>query len=62
MLYEVITDDAVGRIDVVLFPRCFDEYAHLLRSTGPFLIYGKVVREYEVLNVVAERVTLIRKE
>lgn len=55
-------DDAVGRIDVVLFPRCFDEYAHLLRSTGPFLIYGKVVREYEVLNVVAERVTLIRKE
>ncbi|MBE0644067.1 MAG: DNA polymerase III subunit alpha [Bacteroidetes bacterium] len=55
-------DDAVGRIDVVLFPRCFDEYAHLLRSTGPFLIYGKVVKEYEVLNIVAEHVTLIRKE
>jgi DNA polymerase-3 subunit alpha len=55
-------DDSVGRIDVVLFPRCFDEYAHLLRSTGPFLIYGKVVKEYEVLNIVAERVDLIRKE
>ncbi|MFZ1731420.1 MAG: DNA polymerase III subunit alpha [Bacteroidota bacterium] len=55
-------DDAVGRIDVVLFPRCFDEYAHLLRSTGPFIIYGKVVKEYEVLNVVAERVDLLRKE
>lgn len=55
-------DDAVGRIDVVLFPRCFDEYAHLLRGTGPFVIYGKVVKEYEVLNLVAERITLIRKE
>ncbi|MDX9759812.1 MAG: DNA polymerase III subunit alpha, partial [Bacteroidota bacterium] len=53
-------DDAVGRIDIVLFPRCFDEYAHLLRGTGPFVIYGKVVKEYEVLNLVAERVTLIR--
>ncbi|MBR9974993.1 MAG: DNA polymerase III subunit alpha, partial [Bacteroidetes bacterium] len=55
-------DDAVGRIDVVLFPKAFDRYAHLLRSTGPFVIYGKVVREYEVLNLVAEHVTLIRKE
>ncbi len=55
-------DDAAGRIDVVLFPRCFDQYAHLLRSTGPFVIYGKVVKEYEVLNVIAETVTLIRKE
>jgi DNA-directed DNA polymerase III PolC len=55
-------DDSVGRIDVVLFPKCFAEHAHLLRSTGPFLMYGKVVKEYEVLNIVAERVTLIRKE
>lgn len=55
-------DDAVGRIDVVLFPKAFDRFAHLLRSTGPFVIYGKVVREYEVLNLVAEQVTLIRKE
>ena len=55
-------DDAVGRIDVVLFPKAFEQYAHLLRSTGPFVIYGKVMKEYEVLNLVAETVTLIRKE
>ena len=55
-------DDAVGRIDVVLFPKAFSEYAHLLRSTGPFVIYGRVVKEYEVLNIVAERVNLIKKE
>jgi DNA polymerase-3 subunit alpha len=55
-------DDSVGRIDVVLFPRCFDEYAHLLRSTGPFIIYGKVTKEYEVLNIVAERIDMLRKE
>lgn len=55
-------DDAFGRIDVVLFPRCFDEHAHLLRSAGPFVIHGKVVREYDVLNLVADRVTLLVKQ
>jgi len=55
-------DDGVGRIDVVLFPRCYDEHAHLLRSAGPFIIYGKVVREYDVLNIVAEKVSQLRKE
>jgi len=47
---------------VVLFPRCFDEHAHLLRSAGPFVIHGKVVREYDVLNLVADRVTLLVKQ
>lgn len=55
-------DDSIGRIDVVLFPRCYDEHAHLLRSAGPFIIYGKVAREYDVLNIIAEKVTLLRKE
>ena len=55
-------DDAIGRIDVVLFPRCFAAHAHLLRSAGPFLIYGRVMKEYDVINIVAERVTLLKKE
>jgi DNA-directed DNA polymerase III PolC len=55
-------DDAVGRIDVVLFPRCFAASAHLLRSAGPFLISGRVAKEFDVINVVAERVALLRKE
>ncbi|MCB2203827.1 DNA polymerase III subunit alpha [bacterium] len=55
-------DDSVGRIDVVLFPRCFSEYAHLLRTAGPFIIYGRVAKEYDVINIVAERVTLLKKE
>lgn len=55
-------DDAVGRIDVVLFPRCFDEYAHLMRTAGPFVIFGKVVKEYDVINIVAEKVELLKKE
>jgi DNA polymerase-3 subunit alpha len=55
-------DDAVGRIDVVLFPRCFAASAHMLRSAGPFLISGRVAKEFDVINVVAERVSLLRKE
>ncbi|MBR9979286.1 MAG: DNA polymerase III subunit alpha [Bacteroidetes bacterium] len=55
-------DDAAGRIDVVLFPRCFSRHAHLLRNTGPFVIYGKVTCEYDVINLIAERVELLRKE
>jgi len=55
-------DDAVGRIDVVIFPRCFDEYAHLMRTAGPFVIYGKVVKEYDVVNIVAEKIELLKKE
>jgi DNA polymerase-3 subunit alpha len=58
----ITLDDAVGRIDVVLFPKCFAASAHLLRSAGPFLIYGRVMKEYEVINIVAERVTLLKKE
>ena len=52
-------DDSTGRIDVVLFPRCFDAYAHVLRTSGPFRIYGRVVKEYDVINVIAEKVTLL---
>jgi DNA-directed DNA polymerase III PolC len=52
-------DDAEGRIDVVLFPRCFDSYSHLLRSAGPFIIRGRVKQEYNVLNIIAESVALL---
>ncbi len=55
-------DDAIGRIDVVLFPRCFDAHSHLLRSAGPFIIYGLVKKEYDVINIVAESVTLLTRQ
>ncbi|MBN1448502.1 MAG: DNA polymerase III subunit alpha, partial [Bacteroidetes bacterium] len=55
-------DDAHGRIDVVLFPHCYDAHAHLLRTAGPYIVYGKVVREHAVINIVAERITVLTKE
>ncbi len=55
-------DDSTGMIDVVLFPKCFDAFAHLMRSTGPFIVTGRVAKEYDVVNLVAERVERIQSE
>ena len=55
-------DDSTGMIDVVLFPNCFAVYAHLMRSTGPFIVTGRVSKEYDVVSLVAERVELIQSE
>jgi len=54
-------DDSTGRIDVVLFPRCFDAHSHLLRSAGPFIIHGQVKKEYGVVSVIGEKVTLLTR-
>lgn len=54
-------DDSTGRIDVVLFPRCFDAHSHLLRSAGPFIIHGLVKKEYGVVSVIGEKVTLLTR-
>jgi DNA-directed DNA polymerase III PolC len=52
-------DDSTGMIDVVLFPRCYNKYAHLLRTTGPYKILGRVAEEFGVVNVIAETVERI---
>jgi DNA-directed DNA polymerase III PolC len=52
-------DDSTGRIDVVLFPKCFDAHAHLLRTAGPFVITGRVKKEYEVVTLIGESVKLL---
>ncbi|MBI5646307.1 MAG: DNA polymerase III subunit alpha [Ignavibacteriae bacterium] len=49
-------DDSTGMIDVVVFPKCYHEFGHLLRSAGPYLVTGRVAREYGVINVVAEKI------
>ncbi len=49
-------DDDTGMIDVVIFPKCYEECAHLLRTAGPYKIRGRVKEEFGVLNLVAEKV------
>jgi DNA polymerase III subunit alpha len=49
-------DDSTGMVDVVLFPKCYDKHAHLLRTTGPYRITGRVAQEFGVVNVFADGV------
>ncbi|MCZ7555103.1 MAG: DNA polymerase III subunit alpha [Bacteroidia bacterium] len=55
-------DDSTGRIDVVLFPKCFDAHAHLLRTAGPFIITGVVKKEYGVVSLIGEKVALLTQK
>ncbi len=52
-------DDSTGMIDVVLFPKCYQAHAYMLRSAGPFKVRGKVVREFDVINIIGEQIELL---
>lgn len=52
-------DDNTGMIDVVIFPKCYYACAHLIRTAGPYKVWGMVKEEYGVVNVVAEKVEVL---
>ena len=54
-------DDSTGNIDVVLFPKCYHHYSHLLRTAGPFKVTGRVAEEYNVINLVGEKVEVMKE-
>lgn len=47
-------DDGHGLIDIVLFPRCFSLYGHILHGAGPYRVTGQVVIEHSVVSVVGD--------
>lgn len=47
-------DDGHGLIDIVLFPRCFGAYGHILHGSGPYRVTGRVVIEHSVVSVIAD--------
>lgn len=49
-------DDGTGMVDIVLFPRCFSRYGHILHGAGPYRITGRVAIEHGVVSVVADSV------
>jgi DNA polymerase III alpha subunit len=49
-------DDGHGLIDIVLFPRCFNHYGHILHGAGPYRVTGRVVIEHSVVSVAADSV------
>ncbi|MEA2062504.1 MAG: DNA polymerase III subunit alpha, partial [Gemmatimonadota bacterium] len=48
-------DDPGGTFEVVIFPGCYRRYAIVAIRPGPLLVTGKVVSEYGVFTIVADR-------
>jgi DNA polymerase III alpha subunit len=55
-------DDSTGNVDVVVFPKCYEQFGHLLRGPGPYRVIGRIAEEYGVINVVAESITVLEKD
>ncbi len=54
---EFVTfEDTTGLIDATFFPRAYDRFCHLLTSTRPFLLTGRVEEEYGVCTLNVEGV------
>jgi len=52
-------EDALGLIEVVLFPNVYQRYGHMLRSHGPFVVTGTVDAEHNNPSLIADSLTLI---
>ncbi|MBL0176760.1 MAG: DNA polymerase III subunit alpha [Ignavibacteria bacterium] len=52
-------DDSTGNVDIVVFPKCYERFGHLLRGTGPFKVRGRIASEYGVVSVVAEDIEVL---
>jgi error-prone DNA polymerase len=58
----VTFSDEQGRFEASFFPEVYERYAReLVRGLGPFLVRGKVERQFGVAEVVASHVLLLRE-
>jgi DNA polymerase III alpha subunit len=53
----ITLEDASGTCEVVLFPRVYRQWGHVLASGGPYLVEGRVNSNDGAWTVVAERVS-----
>jgi len=54
---EFVTfEDTTALVDTTFFPRAYERFCHLLTSTRPFILTGRVEEEYGVCTLNVERV------
>jgi len=56
----VTMEDMTDLFEVVLFPRCYRRYGHLLKTPGPFAVRGRVTDEQGCYVLNADRLHLLR--
>ena len=49
-------EDETGTVEATFFPRVYDRYGHLLETGRPYLLWGKVERDWAAVTLTVERV------
>lgn len=55
----ITMEDMTDLFEVVLFPRCYSRFGHLLMSPGPFAVAGRAQDDGGVVVVNADRLSLL---
>jgi DNA polymerase III alpha subunit len=54
-------EDRYGLCEVVLFPGVYEQYGHIIRTHGPYIITGKLQSRLPgEANIIAEKVELVQ--
>jgi DNA polymerase-3 subunit alpha len=55
----ITMEDTTDLFEVVLFPRCYHRYGHLLKTPGPFAVRGRAMDDGGVIVLNADRLRLL---
>ena len=56
----VTMEDTTALFEVVLFPRCYRRYGHLLKTPGPFAVRGRAADDNGCVVLNADRLRLLK--
>jgi DNA polymerase III subunit alpha len=55
----ITLEDLTDTVEVVMFPKTYRKWGHIVRSLGPYLVEGRVDNDHGHVTVVADRVMLL---
>lgn len=55
-------EDRFGTMEVILFPRTYRRFGHLIRSYGPYLVRGRVEQNHRSIGITAEWLDMLNAD
>lgn len=52
-------EDTTAIYETTFFPKAYDRFCHLLARSRPFLLSGKVEKEYDAITLTVDHVELV---
>ncbi len=49
-------EDETGTVEATFFPRAYDRFCHLLETGRPYLLHGRVERDWDAVTLTVDRV------